>query len=185
MPSFLHRKMPVFLWESIGQYQQRLGSGTGFGTFGGGGERKGNRGIIAGRGFIVIPPSENGAQIGPGGSDPTEPVLAPASPFFEILQDSNAKMQDSKGFFALACLRFYVVKCLFFLWENMGQYQQRLASGTGFGTFGGCEARKGGFGSPEIDDGPGSRHFPKRKCGVFLLQKKTVREFFWIFFSRN
>jgi hypothetical protein len=40
--------MPIFLWESIGQFQQRPGSGTGFGTFGGGGGRKRDTGIRAG-----------------------------------------------------------------------------------------------------------------------------------------
>jgi hypothetical protein len=67
-------KCLFFLWESIGQYQQRPGSGTGFGTFGGGGERKGDMGIIAWRGFVVIPPSEDGALIGAGEPDPTEPA---------------------------------------------------------------------------------------------------------------
>jgi hypothetical protein len=46
-PSFYFVEWLFFLWESIGQYQQRLGSGTGFGTFGGGGERKGYFGITS------------------------------------------------------------------------------------------------------------------------------------------
>jgi hypothetical protein len=42
--------MAVFLWENMGQYQQRPGSGTGFGTFGGGWERTADMGLLRGLG---------------------------------------------------------------------------------------------------------------------------------------
>jgi hypothetical protein len=96
-------------------------------------------------GFPGISPSADGARIGMGEGNPAEPAQGSVSPFFKILQDSNAKMQDSKAFPGIPDTGFHVGKCPFFLWESIGQYQQRPGSGSCFGTFGRGRGRKGGI----------------------------------------
>ena len=63
-----------------------------------------------------------------------EPVQGPDSPVFRILQDSKAKMQDSKRFF----VGFFMIlrrKIPDSLWESIGEYGWSVIPAIGWNTF--------------------------------------------------
>jgi hypothetical protein len=88
----LRRRILFILWESIGQYQQRFGLGNGIWHPG--------ELFVQGKAVISIPRSPPPPKWLRGMS-PTEPAGGPDFPFFEVLQDSRARMQDSKDVFGV------------------------------------------------------------------------------------